>query len=156
MRVACYIFKEDRLRQLTSSLIVIFLFCFSSGCQRKAHESAAVARESEADPENFERVDPRELNCTLNFLFHRSAVRNGVSKPISGEVGEFICNGQSIELLSQKVEDGYILTKEWGKVGVRFSTSVSAMGFETTSIWLIPSQKAALREFTLSKTREQE
>ena len=50
-----------------------------------ADESVAVARGPETDPEQYEQVDPRQLNCTLKFLFHESAVSKGISKSPRGK-----------------------------------------------------------------------
>ena len=103
--------------------------------------------------EQYQEVDPKELSFTIKDYHHRCVLDEDGGKPIEGEIGTLICDGKSVELLSNKFEDGYIITKEFGKIKIRFSASLMRTGF---SIWLTPSQKNALKEFTLRKKKAEE
>jgi hypothetical protein len=46
----------------------------------------------------------------------------------SGTVTAFECNGKDVELTSDTITDGYIETKDFGKVGIRFASQVQTVG----------------------------
>jgi len=100
--------------------------------------------------EKYEQVDPMELSFSIKDFSHRSVIDEDGGKPIGGNIGELTCSGKKIELISHEFEDGYILTKKYGKIKIRFSTSLTGEGF---SLWITPSQKQALKELTLPKNQ---
>ena len=55
-------------------------------------------------------------------------VAPGVTKPTSGTVTAFECNGKDVELTSDTITDGYIETKDFGKIGIRFASQVQTVG----------------------------
>ena len=134
--------KNNRGHAAIMCLIVTSLFaisiCFASKVDASGQE------------EKYEQVDPQVLSFTIKDFFHKSIIGKDGSKPIGGEVGELTCNRKKIELLIHKFEDGYILTKKYGKIKIRFSSSLTGKSF---TIWLTPSQKKALKESTLPKSQ---
>lgn len=64
--------------------------------------------------DQYEPVDTKELSFAIKNYYHKCVLDKDGGKPIEGEIGELICNGESIELLSHKFEDGYIVTKKFG------------------------------------------
>ena len=54
-------------------------------------------------------------------------VSPGVSKP-TGTLVELKCNGKIIETMDNKIIDGFIETKDFGKVAIRFNSMISTVG----------------------------
>lgn len=92
-----------------------------------------------AAEEIYERVDPAELDCVLDGLSVRAIV--GKPEGTEGEVQTLICEGKTIELVSTKLSGGFLETKEYGKIKIQMSNSISSGGF---SLWLTPKQKDAI------------
>lgn len=62
-------------------------------------------------------------------------------KPNGGTVGTFSCGGNKIELASDKFENGFIVTKEYGKIKIRFT---EGMAGTLLSVFLTAEQKGQL------------
>ncbi|MBC8874264.1 MAG: hypothetical protein H8E44_32920 [Planctomycetes bacterium] len=55
-------------------------------------------------------------------------VAPGVLKPTGGTVVSLECNGKKVDILDEAIADGFIETKEFGKIGVRFGSMVTTVG----------------------------
>ncbi len=92
--------------------------------------------------DNYQILGPRDVSCGItNFSYDGVMEGQRMVKPMSGKVGLFFCEKQKIELASPDFEDGFILTRDYGKVKVRFGMSLSGTLF---TLWMTPEQKAAL------------
>lgn len=69
------------------------------------------------------------IDCIVSHSSWRgTVVAPGVTKPTSGTVTAFECNGKAVELTSDTITDGYIETKDFGKIGIRFASQVQTIG----------------------------
>ncbi len=92
--------------------------------------------------DNYQILGPRDVSCGItNFSYDGVMEGQRMVKPMSGKVGLFFCEKQKIELASPNFEDGFILTRDYGKVKVRFGMSLSGTLF---TLWMTPEQKTAL------------
>ena len=103
---------------------------------------AVVMQKSTPPKSKYEPIDPSELAFELRGYYMRGIVGSDGTVP-SGGFDEFLCEGQTLELESNEFQDGFILTKDYGKIKIRFSNSIHGDGF---SIWLTAKQKAALKK----------
>jgi hypothetical protein len=111
--------------------------------------SRAIAETTQTAPnelaagqsEDYVKVDLSELAFSFRCFGHQVVPAPEGAKPIGGEVEEFTCEGRTLELASKHFEDGFIVTKEYGKIKVRFSFSPQGESF---SLWLTPTQRKAL------------
>jgi hypothetical protein len=104
--------------------------------------------------EKYEPIDPKEFQCMLKDFYIESkvAIEDGrsVGVPKGGGIGQFLCNGQPIELAEKTFKEGFIVTKQFGKFKTRVSTSMMGGGM---ALYMTPSQKMALRQF-LAESRK--
>ena len=92
--------------------------------------------------DNYQMLRPHDVRCGItNFTYDGVLEGSRMVKPISGKVGLFLCENQKIELASPNFEDGFILTRDYGKIKVRFGMSLSGTLF---TLWMTPEQKEAL------------
>ena len=92
--------------------------------------------------DNYQMLGPRDVRCGItNFTYDGVLEGSRMVKPISGKVGLFLCEKQKIALASPNFEDGFILTRDYGKIKVRFGMSLSGTLF---TLWMTPEQKEAL------------
>jgi len=101
-----------------------------------------------AEQGNYELVEPQVLRFSLKGHKYESETTEEGIKPTGGTVGAFSCEGQKIELASDKFEDGFIVTKYYGKIKIRFSQGM--MG-TFPNIFLTPGQKGALAALRTQK-----
>lgn len=106
-----------------------------------AAESVKAPPPAEAVPEVYEVVDPAELAFSIEDFYYDGVVTEEGMQPTGGEVGTFTCEGQVLELETPEFVDGFIVTKDYGKIKILFTTSLSGGSF---SVSLKPSQKEAL------------
>lgn len=102
-----------------------------------------VSKAKPSEPkDDYQPVDPGELSFELKGFYSRSVVgEGGIPKTVGGEVEELICEGKKIELVSNKFDGEFLETKQYGKIKIQFSSSLTSSGF---SLWLTPKQKEAL------------
>ncbi len=55
-------------------------------------------------------------------------VAPGITKPTSGTVVSLECNGKDVEIANRTIADGYIETKDFGKIGFRFESQIQTVG----------------------------
>ena len=92
--------------------------------------------------DNYQMLGPHDARCGItNFTYDGVLEGSRMVKPISGKVGLFLCENQKIALASPNFEDGFILTRDYGKIKVRFGMSLSGTLF---TLWMTPEQKEAL------------
>ncbi len=92
--------------------------------------------------DNYQMLGPYDVSCGItNFSYDGVLENSRMVKPVSGKVGLFLCEDQKIELASPNFEDGFILTRDYGKIKVRFGMSLSGTTF---TLWMTPEQKKAL------------
>jgi hypothetical protein len=110
--------------------------------EKEKSEKEKDKKEVSAGTEEYEEVNPSELSFVLrDYNYEGVVAAGGGVEPIGGHIGQFLCEGQPLELASDKFEDGFIITKHYGKVKVIFSASL--MG-ESFSVYLTSKQKEAL------------
>ena len=141
------------MQKRKNSLFAILLMLSSSlivGCDKReaepTHSQGSNNPVSEAKPpepkDDYKSVDPAVLSFELKGYYSRSVVgEGGIPKTVGGQVEELICEGKKIELVSNKFAEGFLETKEYGKIKIQFSTSLTSSGF---SVWLTEKQKEAL------------
>jgi hypothetical protein len=126
---------------------VVLLVVLCSGCGQEAETVEQAVAEPEpqlveqAQPEEYVEVDPSELAFMIEDFYYDGVVGPDGMEPIGGEVGRFTCEGQVLELTSPEFVDGFIETKEYGRIKVRFTTQLGGGSF---AVWLTPTQKQAL------------
>jgi hypothetical protein len=89
----------------------------------------------------YRPVDPAELSFELKGVYTRSAIKNGIAQTVGGAVEELICEGKKVELVRNEFDGEFLETKQYGKIKIQFSSSLTSSGF---SVWLTPQQKEAL------------
>jgi hypothetical protein len=101
-----------------------------------------------AREEAYEAVDPDELQFALKDFYHQSVIAKEEGKlvavPTGGKIGSLTCNGRTVELAKDTFEEGFIVTKKFGRIKIRTSRSLLSAGFR---VYLTPSQKKALKAF---------
>jgi len=101
-------------------------------------------QETEKNNDGYQLVDPSELMFSIRDFYYEGVSTDEGTKPTGGEVGKLICEGHEIELQSPEFEGGFIVTKNYGKIKIRFGSSVS--GATSFAIWLTPEQKSKFKE----------
>ncbi len=67
-------------------------------------------------------------NCVVSHMGYRGTiVAPGVSKP-TGKIAKLVCNGKNVELASDSINDGVIVSKQFGDVSIRFGSMVATIG----------------------------
>ena len=92
--------------------------------------------------DEYKPVDPGELSFELKGGSSRSVITKDGPKTVGGTVEELLCEGKSIHLASNKFDGEFLLTKDYGKIKIQFSPSLTSSGF---TVWLTPKQKEALK-----------
>lgn len=140
---------------MRNAFVVSLAFCFVVGfCVAAEEKKAEEPKKEEAKPAaaaaaggEYELVDSQALKFRLQGQADYGTDRDddGI-KPVGGKVGTFSCEGQKLELTSEKFEDGFILTKDYGKIKIRFTTTMLGT---VLNVFVTPAQKgrlAALRK----------
>lgn len=71
---------------------------------------------------------PVKANCVVYHSgYEGKIVAPGVSEP-SGKIARLECNGKDVEISSKDMAGGFIATKAYGKVKVRFGSMVATVG----------------------------
>jgi hypothetical protein len=132
---------------LTAGLVLVSLAAYCpAGEEKKDAPPPAVAPATPAAPAaadgNYELVDSVTLQFRIRGQQYEGSTRDddGI-KPNGGRVGDFSCEGQKIELTSDKFEDGFIATKQYGKIKVRFTPTMLG---EVLNVFVTPAQKQML------------
>ncbi|HHH48320.1 MAG TPA: hypothetical protein ENK51_05470 [Gammaproteobacteria bacterium] len=95
-----------------------------------------------AAEDDYQLLGPQDVRCGItNFTYDGVLDGPRLVKPMSGKVGLFLCENQKIELASPDFEDGFILTRDYGKIKVRFAMSLSGTTF---TLWMTPEQRKAM------------
>ncbi|MCY3023193.1 MAG: hypothetical protein NTW87_29805 [Planctomycetota bacterium] len=91
---------------------------------------------------NYEMIEPQALKFRMQGQADYGNDRDddGI-KPNAGKVGTFTCEGTKLELANEQFVDGFIVTKDYGKVKIRFTTTMIGT---VLSVYLTPEQKARL------------
>ena len=151
--------KEGAAMQRRATTCLILLLVLLPGCGKREEKTRPTAQETQdsrtiaetpqtapkqpaaGQSEDYVEVDPSELAFSIRDFYCDGVVSSEGTKPIGGEVGEVTCEGKALELVSKQFDDGFIVTKEYGKIKVCFSSSLSGESF---SVWLTPPQREAL------------
>jgi len=116
----------------------------SKGARKEADEPVAVAQGEENDTE-YHFVPPSELEFSIEDMHYNAMVgESGTAVPVGGEIGKLLCNGKPIELASKEFDDGHIVTKDFGRVKILFSSSLTQSGM---AIYLTNKQKKAISDY---------
>ena len=97
----------------------------------------------------YQPVGPSDLVCIFNDINYLGEIDGGAVKPVGGHIGKFSCGvlhakPKPLELSSDKFEEGFVKTKDFGDIQVFFENNVS------TSRYLIamkPDQKENILKF---------
>jgi hypothetical protein len=95
--------------------------------------------------EEYTAVDPTELHCGLMGFSGGTEVGEGGVRILGGKFDKLLCEGKEIAVVTNKVDGGFINTKEYGKI------KVTSGGFGGATVHLTPSQKKKVLE--LKKTK---
>lgn len=72
----------------------------------------------------YELVDPAQLNCGFSMpegaTLTETMGADGRTH-LEGTIGDLICEGKQVKLESNKVVDGFITTKDFGKIRIELS-----------------------------------
>lgn len=102
--------------------------------------------------DDYHLVDPSELSFSWKLkddilesgivqeYIHPTFGSRLYMKPLNATVVSFLCNGKTIELANNQVEDGFISTIKFGKIKVGIINSPSP----TLIVWLTEQQKKEL------------
>jgi len=111
-----------------------------------AEEKKEEPKKEEAKPAaaegNYELVDSQVLKFRLQGQGNYGDTRDddGI-KPNGGKVGTFTCEGTKLELANEAFEDGFIVTKDYGKIKIRFTTTMLGI---VLNVFITPEQKGKL------------
>lgn len=111
------------------AVIACFAVAFVVSACGAAEEKKEEVKKEEAKPAagdgGYELVDTQVLKFRLQGQSNYGDARDddGI-KPNGGKVGVFTCEGQKIELANEAFEDGFIVTKNYGKIKIRFTTTM--------------------------------
>lgn len=109
--------------QLTVSISLIILFLVGCSAVATATPNPIPQASTAAD---YVLVP---INCVVNHSGWKGVVvEPGVDKPTSGTAVTFECNGKEVEIANTTISDGYIETKDFGKIGIRFASQVQTVG----------------------------
>jgi len=112
-----------------------------------SQEESSPPPAEQAAEEEYELVQPDELALEIREFYYDGVVASDGVKPTEGEIGQLLCGVKPIELSQSEFVDGHIVTKDFGRIRVRFSSSLTSGGF---AVFLKPSQKSALARFCAS------
>lgn len=104
-------------------------------------DKTALTQKEALEVDKYEEVNPSELSFSIKDFSYEGIVGKGGVVETVGYVGEFLCEGQPLELVSNKIEGGFITTKKFGKIKVSFSPSLTN---ESVSVSLTAKQKESL------------
>lgn len=132
----------------TLAILATFSLLFALiGCrgQQQADTASPSGAGQELDSTEYKFVPPSELEFTIeDFNYEAMVGKGGTAVPIGGNIGKLLCNGKEIELANTEFEDGFIVTKDFGRIQVLFSSSLTRTGME---IRLTDKQKKDLVDF---------
>jgi len=115
--------KAKGILQRAASVVLIALFVVGCGA------SAAGTSIPSGQPAASDEYALVPIDCVVSHSSWRGTVVSpGVTKPTSGTVTAFECNGKAVELTSDTITDGYIETRDFGKIGIRFASQVQTVG----------------------------
>ena len=150
----------SRLPALVSAVTALgFLFACSqqteTGMESQATSSPAATENSQSDgPEKaleYKPVDPKEIACALkDYNYDGVVAEGGGVEPIGGHIGEFHCGlgfdagSKIIDLSVNEFKDGGVVTKDFGIIRVRFSSSLTSGGY---MLMMTDKQKEEIKVF---------
>ena len=106
-----------------ASVVLIALVLVGCGAPAAGNSS------SSGQPAAADEYVLASIDCIVSHSSWRgTVVAPGVTKPTSGTITAFECNGKEVALASDTITDGYIETRDFGKVGIRFASQVQTVG----------------------------
>lgn len=122
-----------------------------SGCTGAIASPTAVSPTATSLPPTatavlqYESVDPTELTCYFTLPEGVSLTEEmgaDGQTHIRGSIADLICEGKEVELESNEIVDGFITTKEFGKIMIK-------VNFATFSaeMFMLPEEKDKLEEW---------
>ncbi|MBI5294266.1 MAG: hypothetical protein HY869_02240 [Chloroflexi bacterium] len=110
---------------LQRAIIIALVFLFMVGCSALATSTQVPIQQPSATTDYV--LAP--MDCVVSHSgWEGIVVAPGVVKPASGTVVAFECNGKDVEIANTTIVDGYIETKDFGKIGIRFGSQVQTVG----------------------------
>jgi hypothetical protein len=128
--------NQLRFRSVLRCIAVVGVILAMTGCKSDVTPQTTTSAQpgtSDAKPvvaaqSSADELVPVKANC---IVYHSGydgiVVAPGVSEP-SGTVASLKCSGKKVEITSSKMVKGIILTKDFGKVKVHFSSMVATVG----------------------------
>ena len=128
-------------------VLVLSVVMLLAACQKPDDQLGEIAS-GEYKPVHF-----TEIACAFKDVSYRGTVgEEGATVPSGGEIGEFRCAlGSStdrtkvVELAANEFNDGFIETKQFGKIKVLFRPSLT--GSDEYVIFMTDEQKDALNDY---------
>lgn len=113
-------------------LLIFSILLAFYGCNIKSDKKEQSAEKAETTSlENKKPLDEYvriPLECiVIHSGYEAIVVSPGVSKP-TGKLVALKCNGKIIETMDNKIIDGFIETKDFGKIAIRFNSMISTVG----------------------------
>lgn len=105
--------------------------------------SFIVAFGGTARADDYKLIDQEEINCEIRDFYYNGVVASDGVKPIGGEIGEFSCNGKVLQLTMKKFDDGFVVTKDYGKIMIRFDSSLYGTTF---AVLMTDMQRDAIKD----------
>lgn len=103
--------------------------------------------------DDYQIVTPETLELVIEDFYYEGIIAEDGTKPAGGDVGQLRCGAKPIPLASSIFDNGHIVTEGFGKIRVRFSSSLTTTGF---AVLLRPSQLSLLKEYCSVETSEAE
>ena len=126
------------------AVLGFFVACSPYPDTSAVNESTASEETGSESEEVYAFVPSTELALEIQDFYYNGAVAEDGVAPNGGEVGKLLCLNKPIELASPEFEDGFIATKDFGKIKLRFSSSLTS---EEYAVFLTPNQKRELKKF---------
>jgi len=115
--------NQKAFLQRSASVVLIILFLV--GCSAPSTATSIPIQQPSATTDYV--LVP--MDCVVSHSgWEGIVVAPGVTKPTSGIVVAFECNGKDVEIANKTIADGYIETKDFGKIGIRFGSQVQTIG----------------------------
>lgn len=129
--------KGNRFNWLIVAALLLGGLCVA--CQQASSPDAAI------DAGDYKPLDPEELQCALQgFSYEVEIGEGGKPLPPRGHIGRFFCAEKEIPLLKNEVDRGFIVTRDFGKIKMEASASVTR---SEIYLFVTDRQLKALKEY---------
>lgn len=97
------------------------------------------------DSGEYTVLDLEELQCSLENYDYEAVIGEGGEAVLTGgNIGRFLCADKEIPLRKNDFEEGFIVTRDFGRIKIAGSSSLLNSGF---ALYVTDRQREALKEF---------